>query len=335
MIAIKIPKTQYSTISYARLMSVDMPFADAHRGAAFNQKNAPAMAIFGAFSMIGAGITAGGILGGLMIAGGVMSGLGALTGNKTLSTLGMVAGIAGGIGVGLQGAAGTAGEGGFWNPFSENSIAFSNTKFGQAFKGVTDAFSSTNSAAGKITDAAKGIDASAIQGSIESASDGAIVRGIDNNIISGGSLAQKANDLDIGGSINAAFGSREDGGSGLLSNASSMFGEKGIMGAIGGAADAYQQQPLVNAQVDRLEQGVKNDLFAMSQQQQRMNNMKAQPGIQIGVNPNAQIFNEQPAQQGRYAVAVNGEVRYLNQAEYDAMKQSQAQSGLLQQGATA
>jgi hypothetical protein len=333
MIAIKIPKTQYSTVSYARLMSVDMPFADAHRGTPFNQKNGPAIALVAAAGTIGAGLTAGGILGGLMVVGGVMSGLGALTGNQTLSTLGMVASIAGGIGIGLQGAAGTAGEGGFWNPFSENSIAFSNTKFGQAFKGVTDAFSSTNSAAGKITDVAKGVDASAIQGSIESASDGAIIRDIGNEVTSGGTLAQKANDFNVSGIFSDAAGGGSK--SGLLSNASSMFGEKGIMGAIGGAADAYQQQPLVNARVDQLEQSVDNDKFAMEQQRQRMANMNSQPKVNIGVNPNAQIFNEQPAQQGKYAVAINGEVKYLSQAEYDAVKQQQSQAGLLQQGAAA
>jgi hypothetical protein len=331
MIAIKIPKTQYSTISYARLMSVDMPFADAHRGAPFNQKNGPAIALVAAAGSIGAGLTAGGLLGGLMVVGGVMSGLGAITGNSTLSTLGMVAGIAGGIGVGLSGAAGTAGEGGFFNPFSENSIAFSNTNFGKAFAGVKNAFSASDATSAKITDAAQGVTAD----SIMSGTDGAIIRDVDNSIISGGSLAQKANDLDIGGSIKTAFGAGGESKGGLLSNASSMFGDKGLMGAISGAADAYQNQPLINAQVDRLEQGVENDKFAMDLKQQRMANMKAQPTVNIGVNPNAQIFNEQPAQQGKYAVAINGEVRYLSQSEYDAMKQSQAQAGLLQQGAVA
>lgn len=335
MIAIKIPKTQYSTVSYARLMSVEMPFADAHRGTPFNQKNGPAIALVPAAGTISAGVALGAstLLGGLMIVGGVMSGLGALTGNKTLSTLGMVAGIAGGIGAGLQGAAGTAGEGGFWNPFSENSIAFSNTKFGQAFKGVTDAFSSTNSAAGKITDVAKGVDASAIQGSIESASDGAIIRDIGNEVTSGGTLAQKANDFNVSGIFSDAAGG--GGKSGLLSNASSMFGDKGLMGAVSGAADAYQNQPLIDAQVNRYEELANNDKFTRDMKSKQMANMNAQPTVNIGVNPNAQIFNEQPAQQGKYAVAINGEVRYLSQSEYDAMKQSQAQSGLLQQGAAA
>lgn len=333
MIAIKIPKTQYSTISYARLMSVDMPFADAHRGTPFNQKNGPAIALVGAASMIGAGITAGGLLGGLMIAGGVMSGLGGLTGNKTLMTLGAVAGIAGGIGVGLSGAAGTAGEGGFWNPFSENSIAFSNTKFGQAFKGVTDSFSNA-SQSNSIIDAAQGTGIDVANNA------GAIAENINPELqyMDGNPITASAKFSSAADSIKDTFtgmNSGDSNGSGLLSSASSMFGEKGIMGAVGGAADAYQQQPLINAKVDQLEQSVDNDKFAISQQQQRMANMQSQPEVNIGVNPNANIFNSQPAQQGKYAVAMNGEVKYLSQAEYDALKQSQSNTGLLQQGATA
>jgi hypothetical protein len=46
---------------------------------------------------IAAGVTAGGIVGGLMIAGGAMSGIGAITGNKSLSRFGAVLGLAGGV----------------------------------------------------------------------------------------------------------------------------------------------------------------------------------------------------------------------------------------------
>ena len=50
-----------------------------------------------AFS-ISAGLTAGGLLGGMMVAGGAIGGLGAITGNKKLMTLGSVLGLAGGVG---------------------------------------------------------------------------------------------------------------------------------------------------------------------------------------------------------------------------------------------
>lgn len=50
-----------------------------------------------AFS-ISAGLSAGGMLGGLMVAGGALGGLGAITGNKKLMTLGSILGLAGGVG---------------------------------------------------------------------------------------------------------------------------------------------------------------------------------------------------------------------------------------------
>lgn len=76
------------------------PVGAAFSGPAFGERRGPAVAIFGAYASISAGIAigAGTLMGGLMIAGGVMSGLGAITGNKTLSTLGMVTGLAGGVG---------------------------------------------------------------------------------------------------------------------------------------------------------------------------------------------------------------------------------------------
>ena len=72
-----------------------------NRGPAYGERNGPAIALFGAYASISAGVTlmaTSTFLGGLMIAGGVMSGLGALTGNKTLSTLGMVASMGAGVG---------------------------------------------------------------------------------------------------------------------------------------------------------------------------------------------------------------------------------------------
>ena len=72
-----------------------------NRGPAYGERNGPAIALFGAYATISAGVTlmaTSAFLGGLMIAGGVMSGLGALTGNKTLSTLGMVASMGAGVG---------------------------------------------------------------------------------------------------------------------------------------------------------------------------------------------------------------------------------------------
>jgi hypothetical protein len=78
--------------------AMGMPVGDPMRGPAYGERRGPAIAVFGAFGSISAGLAAGGLMGGLMIAGGVMSGLGAITGNKTLSSLGMLAGLAGGVG---------------------------------------------------------------------------------------------------------------------------------------------------------------------------------------------------------------------------------------------
>jgi hypothetical protein len=86
--------------TYRALAAMGEPVGDPFGGPAYGQKNGPALALVGAGASIWGGMAIGAstLMGGLMIAGGVMSGLGAITGNKTLSTLGMVAGLAGGVG---------------------------------------------------------------------------------------------------------------------------------------------------------------------------------------------------------------------------------------------
>ena len=84
--------------THRRQEAMGEPVGDPMSGPAYGEKRGPAIAVFGAFGSISAGLAAGGLMGGLMIAGGVISGLGAITGNKTLSSLGMLAGLAGGVG---------------------------------------------------------------------------------------------------------------------------------------------------------------------------------------------------------------------------------------------
>lgn len=86
--------------THRALEAMGEPVGDPFGGPAYGEKRGPAVALIGAGFSISAGLTLGAstLMGGLMIAGGVMSGLGVLTGNKTLSTLGMVAGLAGGVG---------------------------------------------------------------------------------------------------------------------------------------------------------------------------------------------------------------------------------------------
>jgi hypothetical protein len=114
-------------MTHRQLSAADMPVGDPLGGPAYGEKRGPALAIFGAYSAISAGIAigAGTLMGGLMIAGGVMSGLGAITGNKTLSTLGMVAGLAGGVGQFFQ-------QGGF--------DSFSQAYQADGIQGITDQF---------------------------------------------------------------------------------------------------------------------------------------------------------------------------------------------------
>ncbi len=96
----KLQRT-YLSREMTRAMALDHPIGDPFGGVAYGERNGPVIAIAAAAISIEVGITmlaTNVLVGGLMIAGGVLSGLGAITGNETLSTLGMVAGLAGGIG---------------------------------------------------------------------------------------------------------------------------------------------------------------------------------------------------------------------------------------------
>jgi len=336
MIAINIPKTHYSTVSYARMMSVDMPFAEHNRGTPFGQKNGPAIAIVGAGSMIGAGITAGGFLGGLMIAGGVMSGLGAITGNKMLSTMGMVAGLAGGVGVGLSNS--MTGE--FMNPFAEG-FKFADTNIGGFFDGLKSSFTpSTTGAAealgvdgGSIVDSAVGENLAMEGGNSWNAleSDMGGLTNINGESVSMvGRVADKASNL--AGNL---VGKQSD--SGLLG---SLLGNKDAMGLVKGAADAYgnyedrkQAQPLVDARVDNMNTDTAKTQQEMDLLKQRQANMQAQTAPIAGVNDSASIYTQAPVQQNKFAANIGGKVMMVTQAELDAYRSQQG--GLLNQGATA
>lgn len=102
----------------------------------------PVVAIVAAVGTVSAGAALGGVLGGIMIAGGVMSGLGAITGNKTLSMLGAVASMGAGLGAafGLAGAANGA-----WNAAvggADSALGVTGNSFmaqGGSLGGVRDA----------------------------------------------------------------------------------------------------------------------------------------------------------------------------------------------------
>lgn len=100
----------YFSRSISRTLSADHPVGDPTGGAAYGEKNDPVSAILSIATMGGTYAAAGSfaamtIAQGITFAGAALSLVGNVTGNKTLSKIGMVAGIAGGISqlAGIQG----------------------------------------------------------------------------------------------------------------------------------------------------------------------------------------------------------------------------------------
>ena len=90
----------YFSRSISRTMSADHPVGDPTGGAAYGEKNDPitiAISVASMSSSYGA-MMAGSIMAGITFTGAALSLVGSVTGNKTLTKIGMVAGIAGGLG---------------------------------------------------------------------------------------------------------------------------------------------------------------------------------------------------------------------------------------------
>jgi hypothetical protein len=331
MIAISLP--QYKTVNYGGYskMIAANPDVCVYVNKPFeNRRHGPAVALVGAFSTISAGFAIKGFLGGIMIAGGIFSGLGTLTGNKTLSSIGGVLSLAGGIGTAFQDAA----TGEFMNPFAEGA-SFSDTTMGSGFAkiknffsgesiGTSEAVESLNITGDKITESASTVNPSTIESS------GVQVRDVDNNITSGSIPKGYGGSGGGGGSGGSSSG-------GLLS---SLGGTKDVLNLASGAADGFFRnqeiealEPVRDAQVNNLNANANSSNANTALLQNRYANMQNQPNVQIGVNPNAQVFNSSPGStaEGKYAVVVNGEVKYVTQAEYAALKQQGG--GLLANGA--
>ena len=93
----------YLSRSITRTLSADHPVGDPTGGAAYGEKNDPVSAILSVAAMGGTYAPAGTfaamtVMQGITFAGAALSLVGNVTGNKTLSKIGMVAGIAGGLG---------------------------------------------------------------------------------------------------------------------------------------------------------------------------------------------------------------------------------------------
>lgn len=93
-----------------RAMALDHPIGDPTGGVAYNEKNDPVSAVISLATMGGTYAAAGSfaamsVMQGITFAGAALNLVGNVSGNKTLQKIGMVAGIAGGIGqlAGIQG----------------------------------------------------------------------------------------------------------------------------------------------------------------------------------------------------------------------------------------
>lgn len=309
MLAIELPKIRtVHCRSYAAMLH-DYPDYYHQKNQKYdNRKHAPALALGAAFSSISAGMAMSGLMGGLMIAGGIATGLGALTGNKTLSMLGMGMSVVGGV----SGAFTDAG-GNFVNPFSEGS-SFADTQLGQAFSSIKDSVTGSTSGAAPVTQNIA--DSAGISGQ-------AITEGLSGQNIVG----------DVATTATTA-GSKSGGLLGTLNN------NAGTLNAIGGMADAYMQgqaieanKPVQSAQVNQYNANTAATNAQTDLLNNRYENMQAQNvDVGLNVNQNANIFQNQNASQGgKVATIIDGKVMYLTQAEADALRQ-RTQSGLLQQG---
>lgn len=105
-------KKFYLTRTHTRAMALDHPIGDPTGGAAYGEKNDPVSAIISIASMAGTYAAAGSfaamtIFQGITFAGAALSLVGNVTGNKTLSKIGMIAGLAGGVGMFADSVMGT------------------------------------------------------------------------------------------------------------------------------------------------------------------------------------------------------------------------------------
>lgn len=317
MIAIDIPKYEFVQV---RKYAAEMPIGHAHMGAPFKQKNGPAIGVAAAVGSISTGVAAisagSALLGGIMIAGGIASGLGALTGNKTLSTIGSVAGLASfGVGSFVDSA------GGFINPFSsEAGQGFFNSVTGSAVKsvfdnikgaiGITDALPNATDASGlakNIVDNAKPVEGSLMSAGTEQLTN---VNGIST------SATGRAFDA-VSSASGSIFGK-----DGILNN-------QGALGLIGGLGEGYmkgreleQLEPLRDAQVNATNANADATRQQMGLIAQRQKNMQFQPNAAATVNQDANLYNGPPGQgtAGKYAVVIDGTVQYVSQQEYDALR---------------
>ena len=145
----------YFSRSISRTMSADHPVGDPTGGAAYGEKNDPISAAISLATMYGtasAGFAAMTVMQGITFAGAAMSLVGNVTGNKTLSKIGMITGIAGGIG-----------------SFAESKGLFSSGNLKESLGMGTPAASNTGTAAGAMQSKSGSLSQSQAQGTVSPA----------------------------------------------------------------------------------------------------------------------------------------------------------------------
>lgn len=101
----------YLSRAQSRAWSLEHPMGDPTGGPAYREMRAPVVAAIGMATSF-SGMIAGKIMAGVAFAGSALSLVGSLTGNKTLSRIGMVAGAIGGAG--MAGAFGETAQAATW-----------------------------------------------------------------------------------------------------------------------------------------------------------------------------------------------------------------------------
>jgi len=151
----------YMPRAVSRAMSADHPIGDPVGGAAYGERNDPISAIVAISSMAGTYAAAGTfaamtVMQGLTFVGSALSLVGNVTGNKTLSKIGMIAGLAGGVGQFADYAMGTQMGGTLGQLGSKmglnNVPGVSNVSMGTDALAMTrDQFASNSGAYGGVT----------------------------------------------------------------------------------------------------------------------------------------------------------------------------------------
>lgn len=332
MLAIKIAEVKYLPLTESKRVShhFDVPYGSHYDNIPFQVKRGPALAIVGAIGTISTGAAIGGFLGGVLIAGGIASGLGALTGNKFLSTLGMGLSLAGGIG-----AAFTDGAGNFLNPFAEGN-SFSDTALGKGFGKMSDGLKNFFGDIGAPSDAVNQLGITGEQ-TVSAMTDN-IPKITESSFISD-AVSGAGGGINLSNSSLAASPAAKGGG--LFG---SLMNSQTALGLMSGISDGYnnyqqlkQQQPLIDSTVDLRNAQTDQIQFGTDLARTRYDNMQSQDVNLPSINPNAQPYTKNPLEsQGRIALAINGEVKYVTPEEFAALQaQNQQGGGLIQQGGMA